>query len=294
VSDQDTSQEKDFLATVLLEEARSAIWKTQARMEPRDLIDRVLPELREITSDIDLGNPEQDAVVWRKIGDLLIRSAYETRSYCIRCGVCCKNHAPTLLMDDMVLLNKNIIRPEHLFTVRKGEPGYCNFNDETVELESEMIKVKSKTGSNTCIFFQGFDRSCSIYENRPSQCRTQECWAGESTLPMQALMSRKDIFERIEPLWKIICAHEKRCNHDEWKRGLSRLEATRGHSVEELLAILRYDQTVREFIGERFGMDEEIIELVVGRPIESFLSFHGLELLHASDGTRMLKPIEVS
>jgi len=292
VIDQDTMREKDFLATVLLEEARSAIWRTQARLEPKDLVDRVLPELIDITGEIDPTSPEQDQNIWANIRDLLIKAAYASRQYCIRCGDCCRNHTPTLVMHDMVLLKKNIIQPEHLFTVRRGEFGYSNFDDETVELESEMIKVRSGPDSGTCIFYQGFDKSCAIYEDRPVQCRSQQCWSQAGTPLEQPLMSRQDIFLGIDPLWKIISAHEERCGHDDWKRAISRLEATQGHSVDELLATLRYDLTVRDFLRERFGMSKEITELVVGRPMETFLSLSGLELLHLPDGTFMLQPID--
>lgn len=290
--DQDSLREKDFLATVLLEEARTAIWKTQARLEPKDLVDQVLPELIDITRQIDLTNPEQDDLVWGKIRDVLTKTAYASRPYCIRCGVCCKNHTPTLLMDDMILLKKNIIRPEHLFTVRKGEFGYCNFDDETVELESEMIKVRGAPDSGACIFYQGFDKSCAIYEDRPIQCRIQQCWAQTGRPVEQPLLTRKDIFQGIDPVWKIMCAHEERCSHDDWKRAVSRLEATRGHSVDDLLATLRYDHTVRDFLRDRLGMSKEITELVVGRPMENFLSLYGLELLHLPDRTFMLQPTE--
>ena len=287
--DKNNRQEWDFFSTALIEEARTAIWQTRARIEPRDLIERVKAELQEIAESEQGGDSEQ--LVWDKVRQALVTAAYQTRPYCLKCGTCCKRDTPTLVMEDMELLRQEILRPEHLYTIRKGEIALDPFEDKAVPLSHEFIKIRSTSGTNRCIFFRGLDGLCSIYENRPLQCRLQECWNPErmTELP-EEYITRADIFRQITPLWDIINAHEERCSFEKWTQALGRLEATHGHSVEEVLELLRYDHTARQFVTDRFSMASEIVDLILGRPLKHFLSLWGLELVETSDGGFILQP----
>jgi len=283
-------QEWDFFSTALIEEARTAIWQTRARIEPRHLIDRVKGTLQDIAG-AEHGADSED-LVWQKIRQALVVAAYETRPYCLRCGACCKKDTPALLIEDMTLLRQEIIRPEHLYTVRKGEIAYSPFEDKAVELAHEIIKVHSIRGTNRCIFFRGLDGLCSIYDERPLQCRLQECWNPDRMREMSGeYITREHVFGQIEQLWDVIRAHEKRCSIEKWRRAMERLEATKGHSVEELLELLKYDHLIRQFLTERFSVKIEVAELILGRPLKDWLPLYGLELIEVPEGAFILQPV---
>ncbi|MGC9029159.1 MAG: YkgJ family cysteine cluster protein [Desulfomonilaceae bacterium] len=287
--DKNERQEWDFFSTTLIEEARTAIWQTRARIEPRDLIERVKAELQEIAHAQQ--SEDSDQLVWDRVRQALVSAAYQTRPYCLRCGTCCKEDTPTLVRDDMGLLRQEILRPEHLYTIREGEIAFNPFEDKAAPLSHEIIKVRSVSGTRRCIFFRGLDGLCSIYENRPLQCRLQECWNPErmAELPSEYI-AREDIFRQVQPLWDIISAHEERCSFEKWSEALERLEASRGHNVEEVLELLRYDHGARQFLMETFSMASEVVDLILGKPLKDFLSFWGLELVETSDGGFMLQP----
>lgn len=283
-------KEWDFFSTTLIEEARTAIWQTQARIEPKELIDHVKEELQSI-AEAEHG-AESDKIMWDKVREALVAAAYQTRPYCLRCGTCCKKDTPALVFEDMALLREEIIGPDHLYTVRKGETVYNPFEDKAVELAHEIIKVRSVTGTTQCIFFRGLDNSCSIYDHRPLQCRLQECWNPTNmTQTYSEYITRENLFGHIDYLWDIINAHEQRCSVEKWTQTIKRLEATRGNSVEEVLDLLKCDHVASEFLRDKFSMKSEIVSLVLGRPLRDTLPLYGLELIRTPDGAFLLQPI---
>ncbi len=287
--DKKNRQEWDFFSSALIEEARTAIWQTRARIDPRDLIERVKTELQEIARAEQSGDSERR--VWDKVRQALVSAAYQTRPYCLKCGTCCKKDSPTLVMEDMGLLRQEILRPEHLYTIRKGEIAFNSFEDKAVSLPHEIIKIRSAGGTTRCMFYRGLDGLCSIYENRPLQCRLQECWnPGRMTSVRAEYITRGAIFRPIKPLWDVISAHEERCSLEKWTHALERLEATRGHSVQDVLELLRYDHMARQFVMETFSMAEEVLDLILGRPLKDFLCLWGLELVETSDREFILQP----
>ncbi len=290
VTNTPNKNEWDFFSTTLIEEARTAIWKTRARIEPRELIEHVKEKLQALAAAAQGAESEQ--MVWDKVRETLVAAAYETRPYCLKCGTCCKKDTPSLLMEDMPLLRHDVIRPEHLYTVRKGETVYSALEDETVELTHEIIKVQSVKGTSRCIFFRGLDGLCSIYDNRPMQCRLQECWNPDRMTHISLeYITREHVFGSVDQLLEVIKAHEERCSVEVWKRAMERLAATRGHSVAEVLELLKYDHIARRFLQDKFGVKSEVSALVLGRPLKDSLPLYGLELAEDPGGAFVLQPI---
>jgi Fe-S-cluster containining protein len=191
------------------------------------------------------------------------------------------------------MFRKDLLKPTDLITIRKGEPVYSNFTGEVAPAPVEMIKIKENPDSKTCSFFRRMDDSCAIYENRPEQCRDQECWnpahvpaAGGERLQRAALL--KDTAQ----LWDVIQHHENRCAQDEFSRAMARLSATHGQTVEEVLELLRYDHYIREFVMEQFGLNPDSMSFFFGRPLKETLFMYGLRLEEQPDGCFLLKPVE--
>lgn len=285
--------EADFFIVALKEEARSVLWKVGSNTDPDTLLKGVMEDLQALARRNDGTDTRTEEEIWTQVRGRLVKAAYETRPHCIRCGECCSGGSPTLLPEDIALFRNDILKPSDVVTIRRGEPVYSNREEKAESAGSEMLKIREKAGEKTCSFYEKWDKSCRIYESRPQQCRKQECWNQEAfdEVSETARLGRKALLEAVAPLWKIIERHEERCSHDEFARIMTRLGATKGQTVEEVLEMLRFDHHVREFLRENFELDPDSIDFFLGRPLSAFLGFYGLKL-EEKEGSFYLAPID--
>jgi len=193
------------------------------------------------------------------------------------------------------LFTNDIVKPEHLFTIREGEIAYDNRTQQTAPAQHEAVKIREVPENNTCIFYEEGGNKCTIYECRPQQCRRQECWNAEAaTAVSDTPLTRQDLFEPIEDLWNVIQHHEERCSYAELSRSMAKLGATSGQTVEEVLELLRYDHHVRKFIAEQLGLPLHTMELFFGRPLSLTIEAYGLKVEEQPDGCFLLTPVEES
>jgi Fe-S-cluster containining protein len=285
--------ESEFFITMLKDEARTALWKVGSSVDPQTLVESILEELQALAPREDGTDNRTQEQVWDQVRERLIKAAYATRPQCIRCGTCCTTSSPTLLEEDFDLLRRDVLRPEHLITIRKGEPAYSPRSGEAGPAEKEIVKLREKPGGRSCFFYENWDKSCSIYESRPAQCRRQECWNPEAADGTgDVALERKRLLQSVKSLWEVIQRHEEKCSHEEFNRAVIRLGATRGQTVEELLDLLRFDHHVREFIVEELGLDRQSMDFFFGRPLRESLHAYGLKLEDQPDGGFLLSPLE--
>ncbi|MBT8367361.1 MAG: YkgJ family cysteine cluster protein, partial [Deltaproteobacteria bacterium] len=90
---------------------------------------------------------------------------------CTRCGTCCQKGGPSFHQEDRMLIDKGVIPARCLFTIRRGESAYDNVKGCLMPVDSDIIKIKGKEGTWTCIFFDAHNKGCSIYSHRPLECR---------------------------------------------------------------------------------------------------------------------------
>jgi Fe-S-cluster containining protein len=284
--------EADFFIVALKEEARSVLWKVGSEVDPETLLKGIMEELQALARRDDGTDTRTEEEVWLQVKERLLKAAYETRPHCIRCGECCTNGSPTLLLEDVSLFKNDVLKPTDVITIRCGEPVYSNQEERADMARSEMLKIREKTGEKTCSFYEKSDKSCRIYESRPQQCKKQECWnpAAFNEAAEDSRLDRKALLEAVPPLWELIKRHEERCSHDEFARVMTRLGATKGQTVEEVLELLKFDHHVRDFITEKFGLQPETMDFFLGRPLSYFLGFYGLKL-EENDGTFFLSPV---
>lgn len=281
--------EWDFFVTALIEEARNVIWETGSNVAPRDLIEGVLEELQELAVNGDGHDKSSDEQVWNQVRAVLVKAAYLTRPYCIRCGTCCTKGSPTLMKEDLKLFNHDVVKPQHVVTIREGEMAYFNRTEKIEPVQTEMIKIREFPGTTTCIFYEQTEKSCSIYDYRPEQCRRQQCWHPEGPEENSLLaLNRQDILERVSPLWDIIRRHEDRCSYGELGRSMAKLTATKGEAVGHILSILAFDHHVRQFVIETFSLDTEMMEFFFGKALKESIGQYGLTLEELPDGTFLL------
>ncbi len=286
--------EWDFFIVALKEEARTVLHQVGSNTDPQTLVESVLPDLEALAPPKEGVDDDTEKEIWNKIREILLDAAYKTRPYCIRCGECCTRCSPTLVEEDMNLFMKEILTPEKVTTIRKGEPAYSTVTQKVGPAEVEMLKIRESPQATTCLFYNPIDRSCTIYESRPLQCRAQECWQPGNVEETAALpkLARKAILQATGPLWEIIERHEERCSFEELGRVIARLSATKGQTIEDLIDLLGFDEHVRDFVSEQFNLSRSATDFFFGRPLRQAIVYYGLTVEDQPDGTFLIKPIE--
>jgi Fe-S-cluster containining protein len=280
--------EVDFFITALKEEARDIIHQVGASIEPKNLVEGILEELQKLAPKEN--DTRTEAEIWKQLRERLLAAAYATRPHCIRCGTCCTKSSPTLCEDDFELFRKDVLTPVNTYTIRINEPAYSNVTGNVENSKSELIKIKEVPEQTACVFYDKFKKECSIYEDRPYQCRAQECWNPQALerLESKSRLNRENLLNAVGPLWDIVRRHEEQCSYEDFGRKMAKLEATKGQTVNEIIELLSYDQHVREFAVQNFGLNEETLSFFFGRPLKDYLPAYGLKLEKFPDGTHML------
>ena len=270
------------------------LWDVGSNTDPQQLIESVKEDLAALAPREAGQEDRSDEEIWTQIRERLLKAAYATRPYCIRCGTCCTKGSPTLLEEDIHLFVRDILKPEDVITLRKGEAAYSPDTGELAFTEEEMIKIREKDDSKTCLFYAEGDRECTIYDSRPLQCRNQECWNPEKYEEVggSVRLSRKSILEPTGSLWEVIQHHEDRCSYADVSRAVAKLSATKGATVQEILDLLRFDHHVREFIAEKFQLVQDTMDFFFGRPLRETIRMYGLTVVEEPDGSFLLRPID--
>ena len=188
---------------------------------------------------------------------------------CILCGTCCKKGGPSFHLADKHLIDKGVILSKYLFTIRKGELAYDNVRQELLPLSSELIKLKGKNDSSTCIFFNEGEKKCEIYKNRPVECKALKCWDTREIEKIYSKnrLTRKDLLFDVEGLWELVNDHQSRCSYEKIKKMLQKQDDSNNDIQKEILEIIRYDTQIRHLVVEKGGMDSEILDFLFGRPL---------------------------
>lgn len=233
---------------------------------------------------------------WEALCREMEKAAYATRPFCLRCGDCCRQGSPTLYLEDLPILRQGTIRRLDLLTLRAGEIGFSNVNQDLVLLDEEQVKVKEKPGSRECLFLDAETGLCGIYENRPIQCRVMECWNPDIfyDLKAQKYLTRKELFNPDDPLVPIIESHSKRCSLDDLQRALSRAQRGFADAQEEALDILFFDQHLREYLDREQGISPENQVFLIGRPVSDLIRSFGFRIEKVGEGpiSLLFKPME--
>ena len=204
---------------------------------------------------------------------------------CIRCGTCCEKGGPGLHTEDRMLIEKGRIPSKYLYTIRKGESAYDNVKGCLVPVDSDIIKIKGKEASWTCIFFDEQNKECSIYNDRPLECRTLKCWdTGElETMYARHRLTRHDLIAEVEGLWDLIKDHQARCNYEEIKKLIGDIDGPHpGRARKKMMEIIQYDAEIRKLVLEKGGLDPALLDFLFGRPLTETLSGYGLKIRHES------------
>ena len=223
---------------------------------------------------------------WEGFARVVGKAAYATRPYCLKCGTCCRKGSPSLDQEDLPLVLRGVIKRTDLMTLRKGEIGFSNEQNELIQISREQVKIREKPGTRECLFFQDESGACGIYENRPLQCRTLECWnPGEfQGLENRRPLNRLALFDPLDPVLPVIKAHEEKCDLMNLESGLKRAGEQAKDGQDRLMEGLGFDRHTREFLGETYGFRPEHLLFLLGRPLTEVVASLGYKISLNPDG----------
>lgn len=209
-------------------------------------------------------------------------------SKCIRCGTCCEKGGPGFHQEDRVLIDKGLIPSRCLYTIRKGELAYDNVQKCLMPVDSDIIKIKGKADSWTCVFFDEPNKRCSIYDDRPRECRALKCWDTRELEKMYAghRLTRRELISEVEGLWELIQDHQKRCDYAGIQDLIQELDSSREDNARRQLGeIIKYDIEIRELVVSKGGMDPEMLDFLFGRPLTKTLPNYGIKIRQDGEKT---------
>jgi Fe-S-cluster containining protein len=227
---------------------------------------------------------------WKRLLECSERVVKEILPTCVQCGECCRRGSPTLMLEDLEVLRKGKIPWNQVFTLRRGEPVRSPFQEELSFLLDERIKIREKAGTQECVFLDSATDLCTIYHDRPLQCRAQACWDPKHAqrLVEQPHLTRRDIFEEVELLLDLVAEHDRRCSFEKLDAAFKHLEETKGESISEVLDLLAYEDHFRHFLAERMHIPQNELELVFGKSFTDLVILFGFRVEREPDGSRCL------
>lgn len=219
-------------------------------------------------------------------------SSGSSTNACVCCGACCEKGGPAFHEVDRMLIEKGLIPSKYLYTIRKGEFAYDNVKGCLMPVDSDIIKIKGKEDSWTCVFFNEAEKSCTIYNNRPLECRALKCWDTHELEKIYAggRLTRKDLISGVEGLWDLIKDHQARCDYEEIRNLIKDLQGGNSKPARRRLAeIIRYDTEIRGLAVAKGGMDPAMLDFLFGRPLVKTLPNYGIRV-RLQGGKIILEP----
>lgn len=128
--------------------------------------------------------------------------------------------------------------------IRKGEPAYNPASDRVEPAPCEMLKIQGKPGSWECLFYDAAQKSCTIHNTRPLECRLLQCQDTTAVLAVTGkdCLNRLDIITSDDKIAAYIQAFE----HYSWEKINSLLTTLSSESIKEAEKILCTDLIIRE------------------------------------------------
>jgi Fe-S-cluster containining protein len=217
----------------------------------------------------------------------------ETRDHCIRCGDCCRASSPTLQMADVSLAYDGLIEKGNIYTIRVGELVRDNVKGEMKVTDKEILKIREKENTGACIYYDDEEKSCTMYEYRPIQCRALACWDESEFMRVYARpkLSRRDVISD-RNLLRLMAEHDKKCSYMELEKCVGQIEKEGEKAVKSILGLLKFDYKIRLLITERLGIDPVEMDFILGRPFTETINMFGLKVIREQDGSFFLTTIE--
>lgn len=203
---------------------------------------------------------------------------------CRRCGSCCRQGGPALHREDLPLLREGHIRRQHLVTIRSGEPAYDPVTGKIKPVEQELLKISGGSSTWSCRFYDD-SGGCTIYQNRPLECRLLKCWDTRELKEIigRNTLTRRDLLDPSDPILGLLSAQERQCDYQRINSLVNILENQPGDTgpLEELAGIVRADLMIRAQAQKEFSISLARELFLFGRPVFKVLAAHGFRVSEA-------------
>ncbi len=199
------------------------------------------------------------------------REKGRVHTHCRRCGTCCEKGGPALHRDDRVRIEDGRLPAKYLFTIRKGEPVKDNVKGGLGFAQSDIIKIKHRTGWTGCVFYDASTLGCRIYDDRPLECRVLKCWdtAALETVYAKNRLTRKDLLSTVTGMWDLVQEHEARCAYRKVRALVAAARSDNDtRAVDQLKYMIRYDQQVRLLLLSKAPANSDLILFLFGFPLK--------------------------
>lgn len=273
----------DYLAEVLQVSSKS----TRYQILRREI--EAATGFKEVYENWNTLPPESRALAWRRLMTASRNHILERGQSCVRCGECCGKGSPALLSPDLGLFSREVLTWNDVYTLRSGEKATTR-EGEVTNLQEERLKVREVPGSRQCWFYVAATQTCRIYEDRPEQCRRQNCW-GEPPDPPSAeeLLQRRHLFAGVPEVWALIQEHQGRCDCSTVARLLANLGSDQEEPGNALFEALHFDHYLRQMLIDDWDLTPAATELLLGRPLSDFLETYGLQATLTPEGVFRLE-----
>lgn len=217
-----------------------------------------------------------------------MQNTNDRNDQCDRCGLCCRQGGPALHAEDLPLIQDGTIQLADIVTLRPGERVFDQPAQRLLKLDSEIVKIKGRDNTWTCLFFSPEGNACGIYETRPVECELLFC---RDTAPLAAMyekdrLTRADILPQGHPLLELVAEHEARCAPplvEETAKAAREGDPDAGATLREMVL---YDREMRRLVAEKSGMDRGVNEFLFGRPLTVLLKAMNINVYDMGDTIR--------
>lgn len=204
------------------------------------------------------------------------------RTFCERCGTCCIKGGPALHAKDLHLFEDGVLEYGQVYTLRKGELVQEQIQGGLLPLEQEIVKIKG-VGENrwTCVVYDDDEKACTIYEERPEECSTFNCWAPEDLEAMydKDRLTRLDIVPEGSALAELITTHEAEvpvAMIEELAVAYLKGDDDAGTKLADKVL---WDAAFRSAFAEKAGMGEAEMNFFFGRPLKIVIKQFDLKIV---------------
>ena len=196
------------------------------------------------------------------------------KTRCRRCGDCCRNGGPALHKADLPLIQDGTIALTEIVTLRPGEWVYDQPEQKVAPLDTEMLKLKGRDGTWTCIHFSPEGNTCGMYSSRPVECEVLFC---QDIEPLRAMydkdrLTRTDLMPEGHPLLALMAEHDEKCAPaamEQLAKAAREGDHDAGESLKEMVV---FDMELRRLVPEKTSMAPEMNDFFFGRPLRVLLA----------------------
>ena len=237
-------------------------------------------------------DPEERAQAWRRLLETARLEVAASQEVCVRCGECCEKSSPTLLMTDLPLIHQEVLTWNEVYALPQGDLATSREGTPTA-LKEERLKVREVPGSRQCWFYQAAQQKCRIYEQRPEQCRRQQCWGEAPPEPDSTdFLNRGHLFRQVPEIWDLIATHQERCDRMKVREALARLAQGEEEAGDLLFEALHFDHHLRQMLLQDWELNTAATEMLLGRSLTDFLRDLGFKATLTPEGVFRVEPLE--